>query len=380
MKILMISTGVFPVPTSRGGAENHVYYLSKSLSERGIEIDLVSDIGNNAEFNGNINTYPINMPEYSVFERGFPGYMLRHFAGGFYAFKKARELLKSNHYDVIHVHGRVAPFLLSLFKNDTPLVFTLHDDPPSKGQASYYIYRISYKLFQETAARRASQIIPVHTKLKEELIKMKINADKISVIPNGVDVNLFKGQQEKEDYEENVILFVGSLTKRKGVNYLLEVISNIKETRLIIVGDGPEMKPLVQQGNQLKINGRVTFMGNINPEDLPNYYLSASIFILPSLREAFPLSILEAMSCNLPVIATNTSGMPEVIKDGYNGFLVEPKNVEQLREKIKLLVKNPCLCREMGKNARKTVEEKYSWDSVARNVINVYENVLGGGR
>jgi len=371
MKILMVNTGVFPVP-SQGGAENHVYYISRSLSEQGIKVDLVSDIGDDAKF-GNINIYPVNLPELSLFDKGFKGYMLRHASGGVYAFKKARELLKSDHYDIIHVHGRVAPFLLSFFKRDTPLVFTLHDNPPSREQSSYYIYKISYKLFQETAVKRANHVITVHTRLRKELVSRKVSSGKISVIPNGVDTNLFSSQ--KENLRENAVLFVGWLTKRKGVNYLLEAISDTN-VKLIIIGDGPERFHLMQLANCLGIKAQVTFTGIVDVNKLIEYYSSASIFVLASLREAFPLSLLEAMSCNLPVISTNTSGMPEIIKGGYNGFLVEPRNVKQLRERIQYLIENHELCKEMGENARKTVEEKYSWDVIARETIKIYEKVL----
>jgi glycosyltransferase involved in cell wall biosynthesis len=373
MKILMVNTGVFPVPTPMGGTENYVYYLTKSLSQHAIEIDLVSDIGENAKFNRKINIHPINLPEFSLFDKGFKGYMLRHAVGGFYAFKKATKLLKSDHYDIIHVHGRIAPFLLSFFKNNTPLVFTLHDDPPSREQPNYYAYKISYKLFQETAAKKASHIIVVHTRLKNDLTNLSIDPNKISVIPTGVDVDLFKNGKTNP---ESSVIFVGSLTKRKGINYLLEAVSKIDNIKLIIVGDGPEMGSLRLLANSLAISERVTFAGSVAPHGLPRYYSYASIFVLPSLREALPLSLLEAMSCGLPIIATNISGMSEVIKDGYNGFLVEPANVEQLKEKIKFLAENPELCREIGKNARKTVEEKYSWDVVAKKTLKVYEKVL----
>lgn len=374
MKILMVNTGVFPVPTSRGGAENHVYYLSRSLSKLGIEIDLVSDIGTNAEFDDNIHTHPINLPEYSVFEKGFLGYMLRHSLGGFYAFKTTRELLKQNNYDLIHVHGRVAPFLTSRFSKNIPIVFTLNDDPPVKEQSNYLTYKVSYRLLQETAAKRATHIIAVHNQQKKELINKGINREKISVIPNGVDIDLFK--KTKKDTIDNKILFVGSLTKRKGVKYLLEAHSKINNVELWIVGDGPERSQLEGIASNLGVDERVIFVSTVSPTKLPDYYSSASIFVLPSLREAFPLSILEAMSCSLPVVASNTSGIPEVIEDEYNGFLTEPANVEQLRSKIEFLFETPELIRKMGKNARKTIEKSYSWDVIANQTVKVYRNVL----
>lgn len=373
MKLLTVNTGVFAVPTSRGGTENHVYYLSRSLSKQEIEIDLVSDVGENAEF-GNINVHPINLPEFFLFDKGFKGYMLRHAVGGLYAFNKARELLNSNHYDIIHVHGRLTSLFLSLFKNNIPLVFTLHDDLPSRKQPHYYTYKLSYKVFQQTVAKRASHVIVYHTKLKNYLTNLSIDPNKISVIPNGVDIDLF--MMNKKERSENCLIFVGFLTKRKGVNYLLEAVSKIGNIRLIIVGDGPEKKSLKLLANALNISENVTFVGSIGHHELSNYYSQASIFILPSFSEAFPQVVLQAMSCGLATIATNISGLPEVITAGYNGFLVEPANVEQLREKIRILAHNPNLSKQIGKNARKIVEERYRWDIIAKQTIRVYKKVL----
>lgn len=237
MKILMINTGVFPVP-SRGGVENHVYYLSKSLSEQGIEIDLVSDIGEDAEF-GNINIYPVNLSELSLFDKGFKGYILRHAVGGIYAFKKARELLKSNHYDIIHVHGRAAPFLISLFEKNIPIVFTLHDDPPVKEQSDYTIYKISYKLLQEFAAKRSSHIIITSDNQKVYLKNKGVREEKITKISNGVNMDIFKMNTNITD---DFCIFVGSITPRKGIIYLLEAIKRSENMKCKIIGDGIEKK------------------------------------------------------------------------------------------------------------------------------------------
>lgn len=376
MRILMINTGVFPIP-SNTGTENHVYYLSKCLSEHGIKIDLVSDIVGTPDLNGNVGICPINSPKLSIFDKGFNGYMLRHAIGGFYAFKKSMELMKNNHYDIIHVHGRVAPFLLSIFMRqkdrNIPIVFTLHDDPPSNIQPNYYIYRIAYKLFQDTIVRKVDHIIVVHDKSKDRLKNIHIDQDNITVIPNGVDTNLFINGHNSSN---RIVISVGSLIKRKGISYLLEAISNIDNIKVIIVGSGPEKDYLISLSKKLNITERIIFKSNISIQELVDCYSSSSIFVLPSLREALPLVILEAMSCGLPVIATNVSGMPDVIKDGYNGFLVEPANVEQLSEKIKLLINNDALRTEMSKNARKFVEEKLSWDSVIERIITVYEQIL----
>ncbi len=367
----MVNTGVLPIPTAKGGAENHVWYLSRGLADLGVEVDLVADTTQDMDL-PHISVYPANTPNLKLFGRGFSGYLLRHAIGGVYAFRAARKLLNNRSYDVVHVHGRVAPFLISFVKRDTPMVFTVNDDPPSRDQQNYRLYYISYKLFQNTAAKRAQHVIAVHEELRKYLLSLPIDAERVSTIPNGVDVNVFSGEGRKD---EQTILFVGSLTNRKGVKYLLEALAKTDQMKCKIVGSGVEMDSLVNMTKNFNIADRVTFVGDVSPYELPLYYNSASAFVLPSLREALPLSILEAMSCGLPVITTNVSGMPQVIQDGYNGFLVEPANSEELYQRIELLASNPELREEMGEKARKLVSEEYRWDIISKKTLDVYERV-----
>jgi len=104
-------------------------------------------------------------------------------------------------------------------------------------------------------------------------------------------------------------------------------------------------------------------------------YTGALFFVLPTLKEGSPLVILEAMSCGLPVISTDVSGIPDILKDGYNGFLIQPKDVDGLYQKMNFLINDPKLRKIMGRNARQTAL-KFDWENVARKTIKFYELIL----
>ncbi|MEO0224935.1 MAG: glycosyltransferase, partial [candidate division WOR-3 bacterium] len=146
--------------------------------------------------------------------------------------------------------------------------------------------------------------------------------------------------------------------------------------KLLIVGDGSLKPKLVGKVQQLSLNNYVFFTGSIEHKKLPLYYSASDIFLLLSSYENFSNAVLEAMSCELPVIATNVGGFPLQIKDGVNGFLVNYGDIKDLCEKILYLANNSELRIKMGKTNRKEILEKYNWESSAKKVLNLYEDLL----
>jgi len=375
MKILMVSPGVWPIP-SAGGAENVVYQLTNNLARLGCEVDLVSDVDETAHFHPKISIHPVRLPHLSFYNSCFLGYAFRHAIGGWYAFKTARRLLK-NRYNAVHVHGRLAPFLISFFVKEN-LVYTVHDDPPQKGASHYLIYRISYKLLTEGTAKRASRVITLHPRMKDYLVEIGVSPEKIVSIPNGVDTEIFKPYLgRKGEY----CLYVGSLIPRKGVNYLLHALAKLDDLSCLIVGDGTERRSLVSLTQKLGIENRIRFLGTItDPEKLARLYSAASFFLLPSLSESFPLVIPEAMSCATPVIASRLPGPAAIIRDGNNGFLVEPGDVEDLAQKMRILKDSPKLREQMGKEGLAPIRSEYCWESIAKKTLKLYEKIVSEKR
>ncbi len=208
---------------------------------------------------------------------------------------------------------------------------------------------------------------------------------KFSVIYNSVDPEMFasanKGIALREKHEmpmQDVIVgFLGRLTKQKGVTYLLEAASSIarskSDCRFVIVGDGELRGELQKQAKDLDLKN-IVFVGY--QRDVPAYLEMFDIFVLPSLWEGLPVALVEAMAAAKPTVATAVSGTPEVVIDGETGFLVEPKNVDQLADRITRLIEDPSLRKRMGRAARKRVEEKFSAATMIRATEQLYQELL----
>ncbi|MBA7700142.1 D-inositol-3-phosphate glycosyltransferase [subsurface metagenome] len=266
-----------------------------------------------------------------------------------------------------------------MFKGKTPLVYRVNDDPPLKGDPHYLLFRTSYGLVTATA-RRAENTIIIYPEIKDYLVQRKVAAQKLRLIPDGIDTNVFKPQpQDKGDYG----LFVGFLARRKGVDNLLQAAAQLNDSvHLMIVGDGPDRSRLWALTQSLGIADRVKFTGAItNPNHLAELYGTARFFCLPALSECgIPLVILEAMACGAPIIASKLSAIPSVVQDGYNGFLVEPSDIDRLAQKMQILASSPELSKEMGERSVAMLKEERSFTAMAKSIYQLYEEIVGDKR
>jgi len=144
----------------------------------------------------------------------------------------------------------------------------------------------------------------------------------------------------------------------------------------IIDGGAPEAQYAPALMQQINLNGRVTFARRLSGDDLVRWYSAADIAVVPSMFEGFGFPAAEAMACGIPVIAFNAGALPELVDDGKTGILVPPADVPKLAAAIKKLVENKELRCEMGKEARKRVLRKFNWQQAARQIIDVYQEVL----
>jgi len=178
---------------------------------------------------------------------------------------------------------------------------------------------------------------------------------------------------------DRILLFVGRLKPIKGVEYLIKAMGLIQREgnmRLMIVGEGDERQELEKLIAKLKLTANISFQGHVPHHAIPQYMAAADMFILPSLSEGFPVTFLEAMASGLPIIATKVRGMPEIIIEGENGFLVPPQDPGKLAEKILLLLNNSELRERMAQNNREKAR-RYSWEDVTKKLEEVYIKALG---
>lgn len=172
------------------------------------------------------------------------------------------------------------------------------------------------------------------------------------------------------------VLYVGRLAPKKGLRYLIDAMADI-DARLTIVGDGNERERLETRARD--VNADVRFVGMVDPDAVDDYYRSAGIFVLPSIEgEGMPNVLLEAMAWGLPVIATPSGGIPTLIDDGTNGFLVPMRDSDTLAERIQRLLDEPDLAEQVGEQARAYVTEHHSWDALCASLEDHYERVQSG--
>lgn len=187
----------------------------------------------------------------------------------------------------------------------------------------------------------------------------------------GIDVNVINNgiliPPKTTNYKKN-ILFVGRLSKEKGLQTIINRLNNVKDYEVLVLGEGLLKKELESKYRNIK------FLGFQKPE---RYYKTASILVLPSIcQENQPLSILEAMSYGLGVIASNIGGIPEQIKHMKTGLLFEPGNEKDFKEKLDYLINNPKEIKRMGKNAREFVKKNFDWNKIVKEYAQVYKETI----
>jgi glycosyltransferase involved in cell wall biosynthesis len=221
---------------------------------------------------------------------------------------------------------------------------------------------------------------------------MRARPGLVGELPNGVDVARFHpgvdGEPLRARYglerDARVVLFVGALDRAhyfKGVEVLLQAVARNDDpsTRLVVVGEGNLRSTYQAWTAELGLEDRVVFCGRVSDEELPAHYALCDLLVLPSVTmgEAFGVVLLEAMACGKPVIASNLPGVRSVVSDAEDGLLVRPEDVDDLAEKIEVLLDSPRR-EEMGRRGRAKVEEKYAWRRIVPKLERVYEEVVGG--
>ena len=199
-------------------------------------------------------------------------------------------------------------------------------------------------------------------------------AKDVRVIGNPINVRLFY-PQKRIDERENIVLFVGRLHPIKGLTFLFlamkELTHEIPDIRLLIVGSGP-LEPIVR-----KLSSKhdfIHYLGSKSSEELPKYYNTAKVFVLPSIHEPFGMVLAEAMACGTPVIGSNIEGIPYVIGDA--GITVAPKNYKALKRAIKSILKNEDLAKTLSRKGRKRVEKLFSYETVAEKYEMLFHDIL----
>lgn len=278
-------------------------------------------------------------------------------------------------YDVVHAHWIIPQGIVqSFFKK--PYIVTGHG-----GDVTSLNKGVIKKLKRNTL-KNASYVTTVSSALLEEVNKI-YKVENSNIISMGCNINNFNQGFRKENYfgqgDKKVILFVGRLAEKKGVTYLIEAMKKV-DAMLIIAGGGPLEGELKEQAREQE--NKIKFIGAKTHEELKTIYASSDVFVAPSVtakdgdKEGFGLVILEAMASGLPVIASNSGGIPEVITDGKDGFLTEEKDSNNIAAKINKILQDTQIYEKMSQNARNTAQ-KYDYQVIAEKYAKIIEGIVG---
>jgi|GEM_PF-725323 len=253
----------------------------------------------------------------------------------------------------------------------------LHMKPKLKTRVTYPITSLSQS---RISLRKADHILCSSSEDKGYLISwLKCAENKITRIFPGVD-SIYLKAGEVRDYDKNVarLLFAGTWISRKGKEDLVQVFVKLSEKfpslELMVLGGG-KSEPEMMRDFPEKCRSRVVCVHAANDEENALAFRSADIFVLPSLFEGTPLTLIEAMASGLPVITTDICGMKDVIDTGRNGFLVPVRSPDHFITTCELLINDPSLRKRVGISARSLVLEKFLWDRVAEPIIELYESL-----
>lgn len=303
-------------------------------------------------------------------------------------------------FDIVHLHmpfygGAEAVYLLRK-RSDIPLVITHHQDVQLHGLTGIISRThdrfLSRRLLQLADRVCFTSLDYAHNSQYANLIAR--GQMRVAEVQNGVDPRRFSPSEPpshlvdelKPNDQHHVLLFVGALDRAhsfKGISVLLHALAHLnrKDVSLIVIGKGNMQADYRQEARRLGVADQVIFLGFVPDDELVDYYRLSEITILPSTTsgEAFGLVLLESMACGTPVIASNLPGVRTVVSPGEDGYLVEPNDPNDLLEKICLLIDDPQLQRKMGERGRAKVEALYAWPKVVSKLIQIYEEVTGGG-
>jgi glycosyltransferase involved in cell wall biosynthesis len=327
------------------------------------------------------------------------GIFAEPWAFSFRAYSKLKELCKQRRFDIIHDNQGLGYGLLLMKRLNIPVIATIHHPLPIDREADleqatgfrqrWRIRRFySFIRMQALVARRLDRIITVsQSSARDTKLFFKVPADRIRVVYNGIDTEIYNGNEEPTQSRDGLIMVANTDDRKKGVLYLLQALQLLREEgiRLTIVDDAArhssyieDVGPLPSYGaelvRKLNLDGMVHFTGRLTREELARHYTAARIAVVPSLYEGFGLPAAEAMACGTPVIATTGGALPEVVGDA--GILVPPRSADSLAAAIRQLINDKQAQRRMSEAGKKRVREQFNWEQAARRTLEVYREVM----
>ncbi|MBF0978898.1 MAG: glycosyltransferase family 4 protein [Clostridiales bacterium] len=389
MKILML-TWEYP-PRVVGGISKVVYDLSHKMVKEGNEVTVVTyKDGDNVKYYENdkgVEVYRVD--NYMIRPNNFIDWIMQL---NFNMITKANEIINKNgKFDVIHAHDWLVAYSAKSIKEsyNIPLISTIHATESGRNSGIHdetqrYINDSEWMLTYES-----SEVIVNSNYMKNEVQRLfGLPYDKINVIPNGVNLQLFSNVNVDYDFRrqyamdnEKIILYVGRLVYEKGIQNLIaampKILDRYHDSKLIICGRGGMIDELREQVKYLGIDNKVYFAGYCDSKKMQKMYKCADVAVFPSTYEPFGIVAIESMLSGTPTIVSDVGGLNEIVEHGVTGMKSYAGNANSIADSVLALLFDPKLCANISQNAIKKVKENYNWAKITDNTYYVYQLAIG---
>jgi len=364
-----------------GGYQNQALRLACALVKRNIAICVVT------QRHGTLSPYEVyqQIPIHRVF-----AFSTGYLASGSYLVSSFFWMVRNRHtFHIIHANrsssGLVAGLIGLVLRKRVLYKLTRGDEIEAKGFRTTWLGRLKVACLKRTVGK----FVAITEGIEKSLKQIGIPTKQLAKIANGITLEDFSQSYDKEQVkaeigwsgETTLVTFVGRLVPAKGVDWLFEVWQHVarqhRQARLLIVGDGPERTALEAKVQELGIKDTVAFVGR--QTDVFKFLAASDVFVLPSRQEGTSNALLEAMSQSLPVVVADDllGGNRGVVNDQQDGYVIKFGDSEAFVETLCKLLENAGLRQEMGRRARKKIEEQLSIESVADRYCELYYELLG---
>lgn len=377
------------------GAERvHILEMVRALRKLGNEVYILSPPG-----------VDIEHPELAVKSKGrwikkvydvLPQSILEIFrlSYNFFAYFRLKRMIKRYRIDLIYERYAFLTWVGPYFarRHRIPIILEVNEASGLDEVTGQVLVGLATKV-ERKVFQMADAIVVVSDFLRQHIRKMGIDEEKIYVVPNAVNLELFNPDDIKDELREKldidsklVIGFVGIFLPWNDLELLIDVFKELSlekpNLHLLLVGDGPLKSSLERKVHREGLEDKVTFTGRVDYEDIPKFVHTMDICVIPKSNEyRSPLKLFEYMAMAKPIIAPRVRPVEEIVVDNLNGLLFDPGDGTSLKEAITTLVKDDSKRWEMGRMARKVALEKYSWENNAMKIMEIYGSLRrGNGR
>ncbi|NPV91081.1 MAG: glycosyltransferase family 4 protein [Firmicutes bacterium] len=376
-----------------GGLGQHVYEITRAMARRGVEVHVLTLEAEGARGFQSING--VNVHRVAPYHLSTPDFITWILQINVSFLEKALALLPElGKLDLVHGHDWLVAHASRAIKHSQrlPLIATIHATEYGRNNGLHndmqrYISSVEWFLSFE-----AWRVIACSLYMRDELQRVfQLPDDKITLIPNGVDVRDFEVvshykeelAQFRSQYahpDEKIVFYVGRLVHEKGVQLLIEaapkILAGYPQTKLVIAGRGANEGYLHDLARSRGIENRVYFTGYIDDPTRNRLYQCSDVAVCPSLYEPFGMVALEAMAAGAPVVVSDTGGISELVEEGITGLKFNTGSADSLASRVLEIIQQPEKARRMRERAYKKAVALYSWDTIAGNTIELYEDVM----